>query len=307
MNRMDRMLAIVMALQHKAETAQSLADKMEVSRRTVLRDIQALSEIGVPVTALSGPGGGYRLMEGYELQPLNLDTGEALVLLLAMDAMAKYSDSPFQQSRWTVMDKIKAVLPEVTLKQISSILKHVEMEVPERAYRTPLLDEIMEYTTNNKWMRALYRSTNYQRHVELKPFRVYAAHGFWYCEAYSILHGENRIFRVDRFVELEEMADPNIQNTELKKSNGIDPSIRIIAKLTYRGSLLAEQDTHIGHLVRQISDDEWSIDFECPSSEWSWANDFFFQLGLDAEVLEPEKLRQGLNERATRLALRYKK
>ncbi|MNZ48658.1 HTH domain protein [compost metagenome] len=301
------MLAIVMALQQRAETAQSLADKMEVSKRTVLRDIQSLSEIGVPISALSGPGGGYRLMEGYQLPPLNLDTGEALVLLLALDAMAKYSDSPFQQARWTVTDKVKAVLPEGTLNQISSILQHVEMEVPERAYKTPLLDDIMEYTTKNKWMRALYRSQNYKRHVEIKPCRVYAAHGFWYCEAYSILHGEKRTFRVDRFVELKEMDDPNIQDIEIiKASGGNDPSIRIVAKLTYRGALLAEQDTHIGHLVGQISDEEWVIDFECPFSEWNWAISFFFHLGLDAEVMEPDKLRQELKERATQLRSRYK-
>ncbi|MNP21070.1 hypothetical protein D3C76_1136750 [compost metagenome] len=103
------------------------------------------------------------------------------------------------------------------------------------------------------------------------------------------------------------MADPNIQDTEISTgSRGIEPAIRIVAKLTYRGSLLAEQDTHIGHLVGQISGEEWMIDFECPNSEWNWANDFFFQLGLDAEVLEPEQLRQELKERATRLAYRYK-
>ncbi|MNP18899.1 hypothetical protein D3C76_1114000 [compost metagenome] len=103
------------------------------------------------------------------------------------------------------------------------------------------------------------------------------------------------------------MDDPNIQDIEIiKASGGNDPSIRIVAKLTYRGALLAEQDTHIGHLVGQISDEEWVIDFECPFSEWNWAISFFFHLGLDAEVMEPEKLRQELKERATQLRSRYK-
>lgn len=111
MKRMDRMMAIVMALQQRAETAQSLADKLEVSKRTVLRDVQALSELGVPLVAVSGPGGGYRLMEGYHLPPLQLTAEEALTLLMALDGMAKYSDGPFREARWTAKDKIRSVLP----------------------------------------------------------------------------------------------------------------------------------------------------------------------------------------------------
>lgn len=309
MNRMDRMMAIVMALQQRSETAQSLADKLEVSKRTVLRDIQALSEIGVPIAALSGPGGGYRLMEDYRLPPLKLDTGEALVLLIALDAMAKYSDSPFQQARWTVTDKIRSVLPEQTLQQISPILQQVELEVPDRAYKTPLLNDIIEYMTRNKWVRALYRSQNHRRYIEMKPLRVYAAHGFWYCEAYSILHGEKRTFRVDRFVEIEETDAPDTQGEYEPVDKSSDEmnvsSARIIAKLTYRGALMAEQDTHIGQLVKQVSEEEWVLDFECPGSEWHWAVNFFFQIGLDAEVVEPLRLRQELRLKASRLADRY--
>lgn len=306
MNRMDRMLAIVMALQQRAETSQSLADKLEVSKRTVLRDIQSLSEIGVPITALSGPGGGYRLMDGYRLPPLQLDTGEAMALLLAVDGMSKYSDSPFQQARWTVLDKIRAILPDPMLNQLSTLLQYVEMEVPERHYSTPYLSSIMEYITQDKWLRALYRSESYQRYVDMKPLRVYAAHGFWYCEAYSVLHGEKRTFRVDRFVEMVELDNPMIDvSSHSENTTDFEPPIRIIATFTYRGALIAEQDPHIGQLIRQKNDDEWEIEFDCPYSEWKWAIQFFFRIGLDAEVIEPHKLRQELKELASSLVTRY--
>ncbi|CAM4497426.1 HTH domain-containing protein [Paenibacillus xylanexedens] len=55
MNRTNRLAAIVMALQHGHETAHSLGEKFEVSRRTILRDIQSLSEMNVPIIAISGP------------------------------------------------------------------------------------------------------------------------------------------------------------------------------------------------------------------------------------------------------------
>ena len=77
MKRGARLTAIVMALQQRTETAASLAAKLEVSKRTIMRDIQALSEMGVPLYAVSGPSGGYRLMEGYKLPPLGLTEAEA--------------------------------------------------------------------------------------------------------------------------------------------------------------------------------------------------------------------------------------
>ncbi|AZS16412.1 helix-turn-helix transcriptional regulator [Paenibacillus lutimineralis] len=312
MKRMDRMMAIVLALQHQTETAQSLADKLEVSKRTILRDVQALSEIGVPIYAVSGPGGGYRLMEGYRLPPLQLDTEEALVLLLALDGMMKYSDSPFQQARWTVRDKICSVLPEHTLGQITPLLGHVEMEVPDRRYKTPYLSELMKYAANGQWLLTLYRSQNHSRQLNIRPLRVYAAYGFWYCEAYSSHHGEVRTFRVDRFVEVEASSMPESEvEHELgslsssKEATVFEQSVHIYAKLTYRGALLAEQDPHMGHLVKQTEDEEWEVAFDCPASEWSWAVDFFYYIGLDAEVLEPVRLQEEIRAKAEQLVRKY--
>src|SRR5690349_16870199 len=106
LKRTDRLMAILIALQQRPETAQSLADKFEVSKRTVLRDMQSLSEMGIPLYSITGPKGGFRLMEGFQLPPLQLDSQEALTVLFALRAVARIADAPFKQARWTVMDKI---------------------------------------------------------------------------------------------------------------------------------------------------------------------------------------------------------
>ncbi|WKL01143.1 HTH domain-containing protein [Paenibacillus amylolyticus] len=112
MNRTNRLAAIVMALQHGHETAHSLGEKFEVSRRTILRDIQSLSEMNVPIIAISGPGGGFRLMEGYVLPPLQLDPVEAATLIFALEGLSRYADTPFHEKRWTLMNKVKAIIPD---------------------------------------------------------------------------------------------------------------------------------------------------------------------------------------------------
>src|SRR5690349_23695534 len=86
MNRTDRLLAIVLELQSAGRRrAEDLAATFETSKRTIYRDIQALSEAGVPLVAI--PGQGYSLMEGYFLPPLTFSAGEAAMLLLGSEVM----------------------------------------------------------------------------------------------------------------------------------------------------------------------------------------------------------------------------
>lgn len=138
-----------------------------------------------------------------------------------------------------------------------------------------------------------------------------SAHGFWYCEAYSVAHEEQRTFRVDRFEQIEGMDEPVDALEKIRREKGnhrshSESSIRIVARLTYRGALLAEQDEHIGEYVRQVSEDVWEVDFMCPAAEWRWAVRFFYTLGLDAEVIEPESLCNEIFEIARQVSERYR-
>lgn len=310
MKRSDRLMAILIALQQKPETAQRLADKFEVNKRTILRDMQALSEMGIPLYATSGPTGGFRLMEGFQLPPLQLDASEALAVLFALHSLTKMADTPFKYARWTAMDKIKAVLPESTLRQVEPMLDRVELAVPERIVKTPHLAALLAFTAESAWLTAMYRSENHRRSLLLHPRKIYAAHGYWYCEAYSSTHGEQRTFRVDRFDMLEAAEAPMESNSDAKASTSQTVSdeqwMRIAAKLTYRGALLAEQDIHIGDSVKMTSDDSWHLDIQLPLSEWKWALRFFYGLGMDAEVLEPARLREEVADMARQVVERYR-
>lgn len=299
-------MAILIALQQKPETAQRLADKFEVNKRTILRDMQALSEMGIPLYATSGPTGGFRLMEGFQLPPLQLDAGEAMAVLFALNSLTKMTDTPFKQARWTVMDKIKSILPESTLKQAESMLERVELEVPQRIVKTPHLSALLAFTAESKWISTMYRSEKQRRLLRLHPTKIYAAHGYWYCEAYSETHSEQRTFRVDRFESLEIIEAPDLRGDDVVRASAADERrTRILAKLTYRGALLMEQDLHIGDRVRQKSDDAWEVDFQCSQSDWLWATRLFYGLGLDAEVIEPARLRDDIARMARQVDERY--
>ena len=117
------------------------------------------------------------------------------------------------------------------------------------------------------------------------------------------------MFRADRFEELQE-ADPDSVQDQAEQSIPIKDDagskcIRIRVALSYRGMLLVEQDPHIGEKVYAVQDELWEVDFQCPDTEWEWATRFFFALGADANVLEPESLRAVLYQKARDLCNRY--
>ncbi|MCR8844619.1 YafY family transcriptional regulator [Paenibacillus sp. SC116] len=326
MKRSDRLTAIVMALQQQSETAQSLADKFEVSKRTILRDMQTLSEMGVPLYGESGPRGGYKLMEGYHLPPLALSEEEALLTLVALQGMTQLADSPFNAERWTVMDKLKHALAPSYRSQLDTKLERMELFMPKRSYRTPYLTQLLEAAVEGHAIEAFYRSMRHERWLKLLPKRVYTANGFWYCEAYSFTHSETRSFRVDRVAEMhlsEEHAEINtaaaqqrgqyIASQDQASTKILNPDVtqqvtervRIVARLTYRGMLQVEQDEHLGEQVHLCGDDSWELDAELPRSEWQWVVEWFYRLGMDAEVLEPLELRMEVAKLAAQVYARY--
>ena len=113
MNRTDRLYAIVEELRGRAPewmSATVLADRFEVSKRTIERDLSALQQAGVPIYATPGRRGGYALDTTHTLPPLNLTSGEVTAIATALSTPGS---SPFNASGRSALRKILAVLRDV--------------------------------------------------------------------------------------------------------------------------------------------------------------------------------------------------
>ncbi|WP_019911143.1 helix-turn-helix transcriptional regulator [Paenibacillus sp. HW567] len=131
MNKTDRLLAIVLELQRKGrQRAEDLAETFETSVRTIYRDVQALSEAGVPV--VGAPGQGYWLMDGYFLPPVSFTAGEAVSLLIGSDFVEQQFDAEFRDSAAAARGKIEAVLPEPVQRESEQIRAGVRLITPKR-------------------------------------------------------------------------------------------------------------------------------------------------------------------------------
>ena len=297
MTRTDRLTGIILALQGGRHTAAQLAARFEVSRRTILRDVDALSQIGVPVVALPGPGGGLALADGYWLPPLHLSAAEAAVLLLALRALGEPAATPFGEARRGAEEKLRAVLRPDVLAAADRELDTVDAAPPHRPLDPGHVRAIRAAIRNQRWLRVDYGSLRRVAAHHLLPRRLTVVDGRWYVAALSLEAAEERSYRLDRVRSLAPVppppgADAAARAAARPRRPYDDPSHpEVVVRLSYRGARLAEDVSFWAGRLRQVGAEAWEVRFRCPDGELPyWAREAH-ALGPHAEVLAPPRLR----------------
>ena len=305
MNRIERLTGILLLLQERPRTSQNIADHFEVSKRTILRDVQALCEMGVPVIAREGVGGGYALPDDYRLTPLPLTAHEAFLLLLALSSVTRLSDAPFSADLSSLLAKVRALLPDGQWPQVEALLAAVHLHVPERDQPAPFLEALIEATRTAVWLRVTYQSASRVSVQHLLPRRVYAQHGLWYLEAYAHEHNMVRTYRADR-VQAVEPPDPDFAPASVQ-TRPYDapehPEIRVA--LTPRGVAWLESEPDIGGQIQRQPDGSGDLALRCPPSEMDYFARLFARFGSEVEVHAPPELRHRLLRLGQQLVAHY--
>jgi predicted DNA-binding transcriptional regulator YafY len=303
MNKIERLTSEILLLQERKRGSEELAELLDVSKRTIIRDIQALCEMGVPIIARDGLHGGYSLLEEYSLQPLRLTWKEMLLLMMALGGLSKMSDAPFGAERNSLLSKIQALLPEKHRERVEGLLEKLALDIPERPQRFPMLELLIGLLEQDKWARVTYRSGGPAYTVELKPLRITADRGLWYLRAH--VGGEERAYRVDRIEAIAECAPPEEGRAEpLPYTHPSHPLVRVT--LGPKGMQRVESDQHLFPLVTGLEPPA-TIEFHCPPSELNWYARFFGELGEEAIVSEPAELVEKIVARAEKTLKIYKK
>ncbi len=206
MNRVDRLHAILVHLQSKRKvTAQELADRFELSLRTVYRDVKALEESGIPIIGESGIG--YSIMEGYRLPPVMFSQEEASALLLGAKLVQQFTDATVKKHFDAAMFKIKAVLRSTDKDYVEELDDKIEIRMGPFP-----LDESLQL--NMSAMRqaigarkvvgieyfSSYKEETTQRDTE--PIGLFYYSLTWHFIGWCRLRQDYRDFRLDRIKKL---------------------------------------------------------------------------------------------------------
>src|SRR5690606_16430753 len=203
--RAERLIALLMTLQRaQAMTAGELAQRLDVSVRTIFRDIDTLSAMGVPVYTEAGRGGGIRLMEGYSSDLTGLSSGEAEALaLIASPALVGVRD--LATPMLTAMDKLAAAVPSMHQLRAQHARSRLLFDTKPwfRARDAPpFLDELRAAIWKDEIIAITYRrSDGQQRDYRVEAYALVVKVDTWYL--IGRVKGEMRVFRVSRMLALD--------------------------------------------------------------------------------------------------------
>ncbi len=203
MNRLDRITSILIQLQSKKiVTAREMADRFEVTNRTIYRDIQTLRLAGVPIAEEEGKG--YFIVEGYRLPPVMFTMEEARALVTTGKILNYHTESSLTNNYESALIKIKAVLSikdKDKLEFLNSRIGFQEPWAPTSLY----LDTIQHSITENQKLKIRYQSRGEKQQTEriIQPYAVYFSGAVWSTIAFCELRQEIREFRLDRIKELK--------------------------------------------------------------------------------------------------------
>lgn len=304
LKRFDRLVAILIQLQSKRVVkAQELADRFEVSLRTVYRDLRSLEEAGVPLYGEAGVG--YSLVEGYRLPPVMFTKEEANSFVAAEKLVKQFTDKGFGNSFESAIFKIKSVLRDAEKDRIAALESHILIGGSHKPFNDSVpnaLELIFESLTEKKQLILNYQSLQNDRPEirNIEPVGLFHENQFWYIMAYCHLRRDYRQFRLDRIHGITRSDKPFSRShgslEEYRKKENGGGKIRVRIQIEKKIARYLKHDRHFyGFVSESDTGDTVEMIFMTRDIEEGFPR-WYLMFGDYARILEPEILKDRVKE-----------
>jgi deazaflavin-dependent oxidoreductase (nitroreductase family) len=321
--RAGRLVSLLLLLQTRGRmTAQQLADELEVSVRTVYRDVESLGASGVPIYADRGPAGGFQLLDGYRTRLTGLTGDEAATLFLA-GVPGPAAELGLGSVLAAAELKLRASLPGELGERADRMRERFHLDAPGwfRADEpTPHLATVADAVWTSRRLAMRYRRWKAPREVTraLSPLGVVLKAGRWYLVA--ALEERITAYRVGNILDAEVLDEPVVrpagfdlvtfwqewtERYERSVYTGT-ATVRMTARaLEFMAYVFAPEMARVARESAGPVDADGFVTTRVPIESLKHGHTELLKLGADAEVLQPPELREMFAATARRLAATY--
>ncbi|SEK39912.1 YafY family protein [Paenibacillus sp. OK003] len=296
-----RKLALMRLMDSRKKfTARELAERFQVSIRTIQRDLNDLQELGFPLYTEVGVNGGYRVLPNRILPPLQLTQHEALGLFMMIEYLENVPDFPYGSIREHLAEEYYSTLPQDVQDLITRMRQHITFLQHHAVQAEALTTEILGAAVEKREIEFIYYSRQGHKKVQVFPIGIYYDHGYWYMPA----RRKDRVllYRVDRMQELVMLDSidesvPSLQEwLNFKEERG---SVEVVLQFTDFGTRLAGSDV----LFKSVEGNEWRG--LVPPEEFPFTARKLLSYGPEVKVIEPLELQQQVREMLERSLKQY--
>lgn len=298
--RINQMLRFIN--QKQQFTLRDLMDEFHISKRTALRDIAALEEIGAPIYAEYGRYGGYRLLNHMQLPPISFNTQEMYALYFAMQSLQNFTNLPFQVSFRSIHEKFINALSDRQRKEIERMQNRISFRQTPQIKESAHLETLLMAAVKNTVLKITYQKSHQEITRTIHPVAISSMKGYWYCQAFDMDKKAYRVFRCDRITTaektdiqpLEELKDINLQNAHsLWKPS--KKAIRFKCLISEAGIEQFKQQQFPSMNV-DIENGKTYLTGTYEPSEWGFIVSYLASFGKSIKVIEPLSLKERLRE-----------
>lgn len=310
--KLERLLSIIiLLLNRRMVQAKELAERFEVSVRTIYRDIEAINAAGIPIVTYQGTNGGIGLAEGYRLDRNVMTNDELAAIVTALRSIStSYGNEQHQQ----LVEKINSVVPPAYSEQFRQMTSRVLVDLSPwdgNEKLQPKLQLLKEAVDRSIIVAFTYSNAQGEiSHRSAEPHTLILKGKQWYLQAYCLKKQQFRLFKLKRMKELELVEGATFARREIPAQapatahSRCEPAgmTEFVLRFHADSRYLAEEWFGVEEL-QPCDNGSWLVRKAYPEDEWLYS--FILSLGHHVEVIEPDHLRQIIAARAAAIAQIY--
>ena len=294
-NRLFRILYYI--LEKEKVTANELADKFEVSVRTIYRDIDSISSVGVPIFTTQGKGGGIKIDNEFILNKSLFDTNEKEQIIAALQGLEKTNEAYKSEliTKLSALFKIKnSNWIEIDFTSWGSNNTYQDLF---NALKTTIINKnIISFSYNSSKGEKINR--------KVKPIRLLFKEQDWYLYGFCLLRNDFRYFKLSRMKDLEVLAmnyEDNFENMVLKREIKHEDIVNI--KLKFNKSVEFRVYDEFNEAIVEDEKGNLYVEIKIPNNYKLY--NYIFSFGSNVEILEPKEIRNQFKNTIDELAKKY--
>ena len=308
--RIDRMMAItVILLNQDRISARELADRFEVSVRTIYRDVDAIGMAGIPITSYAGKQGGFKIIDSFKLDRQLLTMKDMLSILSALKGInATLEDKELDSA----IEKITCLIPDDKTNLLEDHMQHISIDILPWSYRRNQQEHIKlihnSIASNNVIQFQYENNKGEVRERKVEPMTLIFKGYAWYLFSFCLFRKDYRMFRLSRMKDVLALEEAFVRKNKTHKEyfrESFNSDKMVDISLKFPNKMRQKIIEYFGD-ERVIEKDGDYLIVKLNIQEDEWIYSMILSFGDSVEVLEPQYIRDILKEKSKKMYELYK-